>query len=128
MLLEQDPTGDSNNYQDARGNGKERSRATALVGRLELRKIAVTRAAGSQVIEPLLRFDEWHLVRRDPFKNIRTRAARSVRIRELLEQTAAQCIQDALFISRRVSLRFQTCLPLQTLSPFGEKIHPVDFT
>lgn len=116
MLLEQDPTGDSNNYQNARGNGYEPLRASALVDRLELRKIAVARAAGSQVIEPLLRFDEWHLVRRDPFKNIRTRAARSVRIRELLKQTPAQCIQDALFISRRISLRVQTCLPLQTLT------------
>jgi hypothetical protein len=38
----------------------------------------------------------------------------------------AQCIQDALLISLRVSLCVQGCLPLQTLSPFNEKIHPVD--
>jgi hypothetical protein len=89
------------------------------VGSLELRKLAVARAAGSQVIEPLLRFGEWHFMRSDSLENIRARASGAVRIRELLEQTTAQRIQDALFIPLRVSLRVQTCLPLQTLSPFS---------
>jgi hypothetical protein len=128
MLLEQHPTGDSNSNQDARGNGYERSRPSALLGNSELRKIAVARAAGSQVVQPLLRFGEWHFMRGDFPENIRARAPGTVRIRELFEQTAAQCIQDALFISLRVPLRVQTCLPLQTLSPFSEKIHLVDFT
>jgi hypothetical protein len=95
---------------------------------LELIEIAVARAAGSQVIEPLLRFGEWHFMRGDSLENISARAADTVRIRKLFENTTAQCIQDALFISLGVSLCGQTCLPLQTLSPFSEKIHPVDFT
>jgi len=82
-------------------------RASALVGRLELRKIAVARAAGSQVIEPLLRFGEWHFMRGDFPENIRARAPGTVRIRELLEQTTAQRIQDALFVSLRVPFRVQ---------------------
>src|SRR5436190_13430582 len=112
MLLEQDPTGDSNSNQDARGNGQERSRASALVGSLELRKIAVARAAGSQVIEPLLRFGEWYFMRGDSLENIRARAPGALRIRKLLEQTTAQRIHDALFIPIGVSLSVQTCLLL----------------
>jgi hypothetical protein len=98
------------------------------VAGLKFGKVAIARAAGSQVIEPLLRLDQWHFVRGDPPEDIRAGAPGTVRIRELLEQTTAQRIQDALFISLRISLRVQTCLPLQTLSPFSEKIHPVDFT
>jgi hypothetical protein len=98
------------------------------VGSLELRKIAVARATGSDVIEPLLGLGEWRFMRCNFLENIGARAPSTVWIRELLEQTAAQCIQDALFISLRVSLSVQTCLLLQTLSPFSEKIHPVDFT
>jgi hypothetical protein len=98
------------------------------VGSLELRKIAVARAAGSQVIEPLLRFGEWYFMRGDSLENIRARAPRALRIRKLLEQTTAQRIHDALFIPIRVSLSVQTCLLLQTLSPFGQKIHPLDLT
>jgi len=82
-------------------------RASALVGSLELRKLAVARAAGSQVIEPLLCFSEWHGMRGDSLENIRARAPGTVRIRELLEQTTAQRIQDALFVSLRVPLRVQ---------------------
>jgi hypothetical protein len=98
------------------------------VGNLELRKIAVARAAGSQVIEPLLRFGEWHFMRSDSLENVRARAPGAFRVRKLFEQTTAQGIQDALFIPVRVSLCVQTCLPLQTLSPFTEKIHPVGLT
>src|SRR6266852_1314313 len=102
MLLEQHPTGDSNSNQDARGNGYERSCPSALLGNLELRKIAVARAAGSQVVQPLLRFGEWHFMRGDFPENIRARAPGAIRIRELLEQTTAQPIQNALFVSLRV--------------------------
>src|SRR5438128_1708140 len=95
------------------------------MGSLELRKIAVARAAGSQVIEPLLRFGEWHFMRGDSLENVRARAPGAVRVRKLFEQTTAQRIQDAHFVSLRISLYVQTCLPLQTLSRFTKKIHPV---
>jgi hypothetical protein len=98
------------------------------VAGLKFGKVAVARAAGSQVIEPLLRFGEWHLMRGDSLENLRARASGTVWIRELLEQTTAQRIQDSLFISLGISLFVQTCLPFQTLSSFSEKIHPVDFT
>jgi hypothetical protein len=52
---------------------------------LKLRKITVARAAGSQMIEPLLGFGEWHLMRSDSLQNSRARAPGAVRIRELLE-------------------------------------------
>src|SRR5579859_6214037 len=96
-----------------------------IVG-LKFGKVAIARAAGSQVIEPPLRFGEWHFMRGDFPENISARAPGTVRIRELLEQTTAQRIQDALFVSLRVPFRVQTCLPLQTLSPFSENIHPLD--
>jgi hypothetical protein len=95
----------------------------ALVGSLELKKIAVARAAGSQVIEPLLRFGKWHFMRGDSLENPSARAPGAFRVRKLLEQTTAQSIEDALFILLRVSPCVQTCLPLQTLSPFTDKIH-----
>ncbi len=69
------------------------------------------------MIEPLLRFSEWHLMRSDSLQNSRARAPGTVRIRELLEQTTAQRIEDALFIPFRVSLRVQTCLPIQLPLP-----------
>jgi hypothetical protein len=99
-----------------------------LVNGLELREITVARAAGSEVIEPFLRLGQWHRMRGDSLENLRARASGALRIWKLFEQTTAQRIQDALFISLRVSLCVQARLPLQTLSPFSEKIHPVDFT
>jgi hypothetical protein len=101
------------------------ARELALTGNPEVAKVPVTGAAGSQVIEPLFRFGECHLMKGDPLENIRARASGTVRIRELLEQTTAQRIQDALFVSLRVSLRVQTTLPCQTLSLLSEMIHPV---
>ena len=59
------------------------------------------------MIEPLLRFGEWHFMRGDSPENIRARAPGTVRVRELLEQTTAQRIQDALFVSLRVPFRVQ---------------------
>src|SRR5207253_7955614 len=82
---------------------------------LKFGKVAIARAAGSQVIEPLLRLGQWHRMGGDSPEDIRAGAPGTVRIRELLEQTTAQRIQDALFISLGICLSVQTCLPLQTL-------------
>src|SRR5260370_41745226 len=67
-------------------------------------------------------------MRGDPPENIRPRAPGAFRVRKLLEQTTAQRIEDAHFVSLRVSLCVQTYLPLQTLSRFTEKIHPFRLT
>ena len=82
---------------------------------LKFGKVAIARAAGSQVIEPLLRLGQWHRMRGDSPEDIRAGAPGTVRIRELLEQTTAQRIQDVLFISHRVSLRVQASLPIVNL-------------
>jgi len=77
------------------------------VAGLKFGKVAVARAAGSQVIEPLLRLSQRHRMRGDSPEDIRAGAPGTVRIRELLEQTTAQRIQDALFVSLRVPFRVQ---------------------
>jgi hypothetical protein len=85
MFSEESPTRKTGHYQYARGDREERPSAPPLVGRLELRKIAIARTAGSQVIEPLLRFGEWHFMRSDSPENIRARAPGAFRVRKLLE-------------------------------------------
>jgi hypothetical protein len=78
---------------------------------LKFGKVAIARAAGSQVIEPVSCFGEWHLMSSDLLENICARTPRAFRIRELLEQATAQYIEDALFISLRVSLSVQALSP-----------------
>jgi len=56
LFHEEGPTRETRDKQYARGDGKESPGMAVLVSRLELRKIAVAGAAGSQVIEPLFRF------------------------------------------------------------------------
>jgi hypothetical protein len=73
------------------------------------------------MIEPLLRLREVHFMRGDAFQNPRARAPNTVRIREVLEQTAAQSCQDALLIPLGICLCVQVCLPLTSagLEDFG---------
>jgi hypothetical protein len=52
-------------------------------------EIGVTRAAGSQMVEPFLRFGEGHLVRCNFFEKIGSWAADTLGVREILEQTTA---------------------------------------
>ena len=101
--------------QDAGGDRKQRSRSTELVCFSELRKVLIAWAAGAEVIEPFLGFRERHRSRRDSLENVRARTSAALRIRKLFEQTSAQRIQDALFVSRGISLFVQACLPLRTL-------------
>jgi hypothetical protein len=51
------------------------------------------------MIEPLLRLREVHFMRGDSFQNFGAWTPNTVRIRKIFEQTAAQCSQDALFLS-----------------------------
>ena len=128
MFLEQHPTSNTRCNQYAGGYRKQRALSPEFVRFSESRKVAVAWAARAEVIQPLLGFAQRHLSRRDSLEHIWARTPRTLRIRKLFEQTSAQCIQDAPFLSRRISLYVQTCLPLQTLRTCSEKIHPVDLS
>lgn len=111
MPPEQRPAGNARDNQNARSNGKESALSADFLDFSELRKVPIAWAACAKVIEPLLRFGEWHLMRRDSLENVRAGTPDTVRIRELPEQTTVQRIEDALFILPRVSLRVQIRLP-----------------
>jgi len=59
VFPKESPTYKTGHYQYARGDGEYGLYTSALLSGLELREISITGAAGSQVIEPLLRFGEW---------------------------------------------------------------------
>lgn len=68
------------------------------------------------MIEPLLRLGQVHLMRGDSFQNFGAWAPNTVRIRKVLEQTATERSQDALFVSLGICLCVQVCLPLTSLA------------
>jgi len=107
LFYQEGPTRETSYDQDTRGDGEKGLCSPALIGGPELREITVAGAAGGQVIEPLFRFGQRHLMTSDSLENVRARAPGTVRIRELLEQTTAQRIQDAFFVSLRVPFRVQ---------------------
>src|ERR1700730_6449061 len=82
------------------------------VAGLKLGEVAIARAAGSQVIEPLLRLGQWHCMRGDSPEDIRAAAPGTVRIRVLLEQTTAKVFQELLCASREIFSCVQTSLLL----------------
>ena len=67
------------------------------------------------MVEPLFRIRQRHLADGDFSENFGAWAPDSVRIRELLEQTTAKRIQNALFVCGRISLCVQVCLTLCNL-------------
>ena len=67
------------------------------------------------MIEPLLRLIEVHFMRGDSLQNPRAWAPYTVRVRTVLEQTATQSCQDALFVSLGIRLCVQVCLPLTSV-------------
>jgi len=68
------------------------------------------------MIGPLLRLGEVHFMRGDSFQNFGARTPNTVRIRKVLEQTAAQRSQNALFLSLGICLCVQVCLPLTSVA------------
>ena len=62
------------------------------------------------MIEPLFRFIEWHRSRRNPLQNVRAWTSAAFGIWKLIEQTTAKCIQEPLFLSRRISFGVQPSL------------------
>ena len=67
------------------------------------------------MIQPLLRLREGHFMRGDSFQNPRARTPNTVWIRKILDQTATQRSQDALFVSLGIYLCVQGCLPLTSV-------------
>jgi hypothetical protein len=68
------------------------------------------------MIEPLLRLREVHFMRGDSFQNFGAWTPNTVRIRKVLEQTAAQRSQDALLLFLGICLCVQVCLPLTSVA------------
>src|SRR5439155_963451 len=80
------------------------------------------------MIEPLLRLREVHFMRGDSFQNFGAWTPNTVRIRKILEQTAAQRSQDALFLSLGICLCVQVCLTfliqgfMRSVNPWMRKV------
>src|SRR5216684_7924372 len=113
MPLQQDPTGDTSNNQNARCDCEQSALFAEFMGFSEFRKVAIAGAARTEMIEPLLRFREWHPARCDSLKHVSARASGTLRIWKLFEQTSTQCVEDAPFVLRGISLFVQACLPLR---------------
>lgn len=67
------------------------------------------------MVEPLLHLREVHFMRGDSLQNSGAWTPNTVRIRKVLDQTAAQRSQDALFVSLGTWLCVQVCLPLTSV-------------
>jgi hypothetical protein len=110
MSLEQEPTADTGNNQEARSDCQHRALPPRFVSSTEFIEVAIAGAAGTQMIEPLFRFIEWHGSKCDPLQNVRTWTSAVFGIWKLLEQTTAKCVQEPLFFSRRISFFVQPFL------------------
>src|SRR5271170_7593609 len=108
MPLQQDPTGDTSNNQNARCDCEQCALFAEFMGFSEFRKVAIAGTARTEMIEPLFSLVEWHRSRCNSFQNIRARTPGPVRIRELLEQATAKCVQESPFVSRGISFCVQT--------------------
>src|ERR1700730_9190201 len=113
MPLQQDPTGDTSNNQNARCNCEQCALSTEFMGVSEFRKVAIAGAARTEVIEPLFSLVERHCSRRDSLQNVRAWTPATSGIWKLPDQTTAKCVQEKLFVSRGISSCVQTSLLLQ---------------
>src|ERR1700722_15934108 len=112
MPLQQDPTGDTSSNQNARCDCEQCALFAEFMGFSEFTKVAIARAAGTEVIEPFFRFIERHRSRRDSLQNVLARTPAASRIWKLPDQTTAKCVQESLFVSRGISSCVQTSLLL----------------
>src|ERR1700730_10078123 len=110
MPLQQDPTGDTSNNQNARCDCEQLPLLTKFKGFSEFRKVSIAGAARTEMIEPFFRFIERHRSRRDSLQNVRDRTPAASGIWKLPEQTTAKCVQESLFVSRGISSRVQRSL------------------
>src|SRR6202795_2379589 len=110
MPLQQDPAGDTSNNQNARCDCEQRALFAEFMGFSEVRKVAIAGAARTEMIEPLFRLVEWHRSRRDSLQNVRAGTPAAFGIWKLPDQATAKCVQESLFVSRRISSWVQTSL------------------
>src|SRR6202011_1756826 len=113
MPLQQDPTGDTSNNQNARCDCEQCALFAESMRFSEFRKVAIAGTARTEMIEPLLSLVEWHRSRRDSLQNVRAGTPATSGIWKLLDQTTAKCVQESLFVSRGISSWVQTSLLLQ---------------
>ena len=64
------------------------------------------------MVEPPLGFRERHVVRGNFLENVGSWAAYTLGVREILEQTTAQHIEDAPLVAPGIFFAVQICLPL----------------
>src|SRR5690349_18027917 len=83
-LVEQSPAEDSDRQQNAGCSRKPSLSPLPFECFSESLEIGVTGAAGSQMVEPFLRFGEGHLVRSNFFENIGSWAADTLGVGEIL--------------------------------------------
>src|SRR5258708_7094361 len=112
MPLQQDPTGDTSNNQNARCDSEQCALFAEFMGFSEFRKVAVAGAARTEMIEPLFSLVERHRSRSDSLQNVLARTPAASRIWKLLDQTTAKCVQESLFVFRGISSCVQNVSPL----------------
>jgi hypothetical protein len=110
MSLRQEPTTDTGSNQNARSDCQRRALPRGFVSSTEFREVAIAGTAGTEVIEPPVRFIERHRSRRNSLQNVHAWTPATLGIRKLLEQTTAKCVQKPLFFSRRISVCVQPFL------------------
>jgi len=104
--LQQDPTGDTSNNQNARCDCEQCALFAEFMGLSEFRKVAIAGTARTEMIEPLFSLVEWHRSRRDSLQNVRAGTPGTSGIWKLPDQTTAKCVQESLFrLSRNILLR-----------------------
>src|ERR1700674_3529450 len=113
MPLQQDPTGDTSNNQNARCDCEQCALFAEFMGFSEFRKVAIAGAARTEMIEPLFSLVEWHRSRRDSLQNVRAGTPATAGIWSLPNPTTATCVKESLFVSRGISPCVQTSLLLQ---------------
>src|ERR1700731_5174488 len=123
MPLQQDPTGDTSNNQNARCDCEQCALFAESMRFSEFRKVAIAGAARTEMIEPLFSLVEWHRSRCDSLQNVRAWTSAAFGIWKLPEQTAAKCIQEPLFISRRISFGVQPSLLAANLLDYLSKLN-----
>src|SRR6266567_6361082 len=110
MPLQQNPAGDTSNNQNARCDCKQCAPLPEFLDFSEFGKISIAGTARTEMIEPLFRFVEWHRSRCDSLQNVRAWTSAAFGIWKLLEQTTAKCVQEPLFLFRRISFCVQPSL------------------
>lgn len=93
------------------------ARELPSMGSPEFTKICVAGTTGSQMVEPVLRLRERHLVTGNSFENVGRRAPRALGIGKFLAQTSTQHLKKALFVTLGILHRAQKFLHSGDCSP-----------